>query len=58
MKDKRLLPPLLTIIGLIIAVLAQIIFKQTSVLHLVFLFVAFIIFILSLILSIKFWKKK
>ncbi|MCL2596796.1 MAG: hypothetical protein FWD66_03875 [Paludibacter sp.] len=58
MNDKRLLPPLLTIIGLIIVVLAQRIFRQTSVLYLVFLSVAFIIFIISLILTIKFRRKK
>jgi len=58
MKDKRLLPPLLTIIGLIIAVLAQRIFTPASILRLVFLFVAFVIFIISLILLIKFRQKK
>ncbi|MCL1867620.1 MAG: hypothetical protein FWF72_01545 [Paludibacter sp.] len=58
MKDKRLLPPLLTIIGLIMTVLAQRIFTPASVLRLVFLFAAFVIFVISLILLIKFRKRK
>jgi uncharacterized membrane protein len=58
MKNKRLLPPLLTIIGLIIVVLAQRIFTTASVLRLIFLFAALVIFIISLIVTIKFFLEE
>ncbi|MDR2824708.1 MAG: hypothetical protein LBB41_05855 [Prevotellaceae bacterium] len=58
MKDKRLLPALLTIIGFIVAILAQRIFEPASILRIVFLAVAFVIFAISLVLLIKFWWKR
>lgn len=58
MKDKRLLPALLTIIGFIVAILAQRIFTQASIWRIVFLIFAFLIFGISLYLSIKLRRKK
>ncbi|MDR1652065.1 MAG: hypothetical protein LBS01_00165 [Prevotellaceae bacterium] len=52
------MPAILTVTGLVITVLAQRIFAPSSVLRLVFLFVAFVIFAVSLVLLIQFWVKK